>query len=181
MMQRSLAIAAVLGAVIIAVALVYHGRQLAEVSRRLQAMEQRTSGLDSRLEKFSSELPTLVEQAGHNAGRQAVHGMVEEVVQIPLNWLRPKLALGASNAPKQTVSASHTNGPITDQGTLGIRFDIHKPVVTLQTEVKVEILPNLKEVPTLLWPSNDGRQQALTQTNHAGSSELGPTPGPKAK
>ena len=51
-MQRSISIAAVLGAVIIAVALVYHGRQLAEVSRRLEAMERRTTGLDSRLEQL---------------------------------------------------------------------------------------------------------------------------------
>ena len=43
-MQKPLAIAAVMGALIIAVALVYHGRQLAEVSRRLEAMEQRVGG-----------------------------------------------------------------------------------------------------------------------------------------
>ena len=100
-MKRPISIAVVLGAVIIAIALVYHGRQLAEVSRRLGAMEQRTSGLDSRLEKFSSELPTLVEQAGNNAGRQAVHGMVDEVVQMPLNWLRPKLASATSSVLKR--------------------------------------------------------------------------------
>jgi hypothetical protein len=181
MTQRSLAIAIVLGALIIAAALVYHGRQLAEVSRRVEAMEQRTTDLDSRLEKFSGELPALVEQAGDNAGRQAVHGMVEEVVQMPLNWLRPRPALGTSNAPKQTEFASDTNGPIADQGPLGIRFDIHKPAVTFKTEVKIEVLPNFKEVPALLWPSNDGGQQELTQPNHAGSSEPAPTPGLEAK
>jgi hypothetical protein len=175
MMQRPISIAVVLGAVIIAVALVYHGCQLAEVSRRLGAMEQRTSGLDSRLEKFSRELPTLVEQAGNNAGRQAVHGMVDEVVQMPLNWLRPKLAPATSNIPKQTASAPHTNGPVIDLGGPWVRFDIRDPVI------KIEILPNLKEVPAIPWPATELRKQAATQTNHAGSSELGPLPSAKAR
>ncbi len=181
MMQRSIAIGAVLGALIIAAALVYHGRQLAEVSRRLQAMEQRTTGLDRRLEKFSSDLPTLVEQAGHNAGREAVRGMAEEIIQTPLNWLKPRLAPSKNNAPRPNVSSAHTNPPTTAQGTSGISFDIREPVVTFKTDVKIELLPNLKEVPSVSWASDDGEKQALTQNNHTGSSELSPTPGPTAK
>ena len=173
-MQRSMALSAVLGAVIIAVALVYHGRQLAEVSRRLEAMEQRTTGLDSRLEQFSSELPTLVEQAGNNAGRQAVHGMVDEVVQMPLNWLRPRVAPATSNILKQTAWAPRTNGPVIDLGGPWVRFDIRDPVV------KIEILPNLKEVPAIPWSANEGRNQPATQTNQAGSSEPPAMPSPKA-
>ena len=155
MTQKPLAIAAVLGALIIAVALVYHGRQLAEVSRRLEAMEQRTTGLDTRLEKFSSELPVLVGQAGNNAGRQAVHGVVEELVQMPLNWFRPKLTPGASNATSNAVLPSPTRDSTADQGTPWIRFDIREPVVT------IEILPNLKEVPAVPWPRNDKTTQPL--------------------
>ena len=174
-MQRSVSIAAVLGAVIIAVALVYHGRQLAEVSRRLEAMEQRTTGLDSRLEQFSSDLPTLVEQAGNNAGRQAVHGMVDEVVQMPLNWLRPRLAPATSNILAQTAWASHTNGPVIDLGGPWVRFDIRDPVI------KIEILPNLKEVPAMPWPLKDDQKQAVAHTNKAASSEPPAMASPKAE
>lgn len=175
MMQKSIAIAAVLGALIIAAALVYHGRQLAEVSRRLQAMEQRTTGLDSRLEKFSSELPTLVEQAGNNAGREAVHGMVDEVVQMPLKWLRPRPATGATNAITPTVSSPRSSGATADEGAPWVRFDIRDPVI------KIEILPNLKEVPAIPWPPNGGGKAPPVQTNAAGSSGLGPTPDAEAK
>jgi len=165
----------VVGAVIIAVALVYHGRQLVEVSRRLEALEQRSTGLDSRLEQFSSELPSLVEQAGNNAGRQAVHGMVDEVVQMPLNWLRPRLAPATSNLLRQTTWAPHTNGPVIDLGGPWVRLDIRDPVI------KIEILPNLKEVPAISWLATELGERVAPQTNHAGSSVLGPTPSPTAK
>ena len=170
-----MSIAVVLGAAIIAVALVYHGRQLAEVSRRLEAMEQRTTGLDSRLEKFSTELPGLVEQAGNNAGRQAVHGMVDEVVQMPLNWLRPTLAPARSNIVKQSASIPHTNGPVIELGAPWVRFDIRNPVI------KIEILPNLKTVPAMPWPAVEGGKQANASTNHAASSDLDAIPDAKAK
>lgn len=174
-MQKPLAIAAILGALIIAVALVYHGRQLAEVSRRLEAMEQRTTGLDTRLEKFSSELPALVGQAGNNAGRQAVHGVVEELVQMPLNWFRPKLTPGASNATSNAVSSSPSRNSTADQGAPWIRFDIREPVV------KIEILPNLKEVPAIPWLPMGGMKQPSPQTNHAGSTVVQRKPGAEAK
>jgi hypothetical protein len=175
MMQKPIAIAAVLGALIIAAALVYHGRQLAEVSRRLEAMEHRTTDLNGRLEKFSSELPTLVGQAGNNAGREAVHGMVDEVVQMPLKWLRSKPATGGSNASTHTVSPPRSGGATADEGAPWVRFNIREPVI------KIEILPNLKEVPAIPWPSDDGRKRLLVQTNAPGSSGLGPTPDAEAK
>jgi hypothetical protein len=175
MMQKPIAIAAVLGALIIAAALVYHGRQLAEVSRRLGAMEQRTTDLDGRLEKFSSELPALVGQAGNNAGREAVHGMVDEVVQMPLRWLRLKPTTGATNANAQTVSPPRSSSANADEGAPWVRFDIREPVI------KIEILPNLKEVPAIPWPASGGRNPPPVRTNAAGSSGLGPTPDAGAK
>ena len=175
MMQKWWAGAAVLSALIIAAALVYHARQLAEVSRRLQAVEQRTSGLDGRLEKFSSELPTVVEQAGNNAGRQAVHGMIEEAVQMPLSWLRRTAAPAGTNGLKQALPALPSAGPATDQGTPWVRFDIREPVI------KIEILPNLKEVPAVPWPVNDSKKQPLPETNHPGTTAAYSMPGAEAK
>ena len=174
-MQKPLAIAAVMGALIIAVALVYQGRQLAEVSRRLEAMEQRTTSLDSRLERFSTELPVLVGQAGNNAGRQAVHGVVDELVQMPLNWLRPRPASGTSNAVGGAVSSASSRDATADPGTAWIRFDIREPVV------KIEILPNLKEVTAIPVLPIDGLRQSLLQTNDAGSAVIQPKPDAGAK
>jgi len=170
MRPTSLGIATVLGALIIATALVYHGRQLAEVSRRLEGMEQRTTGLDRRLEEFSSELPSLVEQAGNNAGRQAVHGMVEEAVQMPLNWLRRKPATGASNALSQVSSPAHSSGLTADQGTPWVQFDIRDPVI------KIEILPKLKEVSAIPWLPFDGGKQPSLKTNHTGNAVIEAVP-----
>lgn len=174
MMQKPIAIAAVLGALIIAAALLYHGRQMSEVSRRLEAMEQRTSELDGRLDRFSSELPALVGQAGNNAGREAVHGIVDEIIQMPLRWLRPKPATGAANANAHSVSPPRSSGAVADEGAPWVRFDIREPVV------KIEILPNLKEVPPIPWLPIGAREPAV-QTNAAGSSRVEPTRDAEAK
>jgi len=175
MTQRSLAIAAVLGALIIAAALIYHARQVAEVTRRLEAMEQRTTGLDSRLEKFSSELPSLVEQAGNNAGRQAVRGMVQEVVEMPLKWLAPKPASGASNDVRNAVSSLRSSVPAADQGGSWVRFDIQEPVI------KIEVLPNLKEVPAIPWLPTESSKRTSPETNQARSAAAARPSGAEAK
>ena len=174
-MQKPIAIAAVLGALIIAAALLYHGRQLSEVSRRLEAMEQRTTDLDGRLEKFSSELPALVGQAGNNAGREAVHGIVDEIIQTPLRWFRPRPATGTTNANAHSVSPRRSNGAVADEGAPWVRFDIREPVI------KIEILPNLKEVPAIPWLPIGAREPAPAQTNAAGSLGAGPTLDAEAK
>jgi len=173
MMQRSVAIAIILGALIIAAALVFHGRQLAEVSRRLEAMDQRTTTLDARLAELSRQLPTLIQQAGKNAGRQAVHGMVEEALQMPLNWLRSKPVLGKSNILERIVSFPHASEGTADQGP-SVRFDIREPVV------KIEILPKLKTIPSISWPPIGDKTQASTQTDIR-SPQLDVTPVPRGK
>ena len=139
-MQRPLAIAAVLGASMIAAALVYHARQLAQVSLRLEAMEQGTSVLDSRLEKFSGDLPVLVEQAANNAGRQAIHGMVDEVVQMPLSWLGAQANPGANGTLERGAWLYTPSGTSIERGAPWVRFDIPNPVIN------IEILPNLREM-----------------------------------
>ena len=145
-MQKSLAIAVVLGASIIAAALLYHGQQLAEVSIRLAAMEKRTNGLDKRLGQFSDELPHLVEKAGNNAGRQAVHGIVDEVAHLPSKLLgrSRSSATGSKNAPSS--SPGQSNNLTEDQELPPLQLDIRDPVIN------ISILPNLKEVPAIPWP-----------------------------
>jgi len=167
-MQKSMPIAIILGALIIAAALVYHGHQLTKVSRRLQAMEQRTSELDNRLDMLSNNLPTLIAQAGNSAGRQVVHGMVEEAVQMPLRLLRPTSETGKSNALERAASLLQSGRAILDQGAPWVRFDIPKPVI------KIEILPNLKEIPGLAWPSNLDIKQPISPSNNEARSESSP-------
>lgn len=158
--QKWLAIAAVAGALIIAAALVYHGRQLGIVSERLVAMEQRTAELDLRLGQFSTALPGMVEQAGRNAGREAVHGVVEEVFEKPLSWLKSTPAQGVSNVLQRSGSFLGTNGFVLDPGAPIIRFDISKPVV------RIEVLPNLKSVSTSPMPSGGNSGSESASTNH---------------
>jgi hypothetical protein len=123
-------------------------------------MEQRTAELDLRLGQFSAELPGMVEQAGRNAGREAVHGVVEEVFEKPLNWLKSTPAQGVSNVLRRSVSLLGTNGFVLDPGASIIRFDISKPVV------KIEVLPNLKSVSTSPMPSSGNGGSGSAATNH---------------
>ena len=175
MMQKSLAVAVVTSALIIAAALVYHGRQLAEVSRRLDGMEQRTTRLDNRLDQFSRELPTLVGQAGNNAGREAVHGMVEEAVQMPLNWLKGRRVPTSANAPRRVSSVEHFEDSATGPAIPWVQLNIRQPVVT------VEILPNLKEVPAIPWLPINGMNQTSSRTNDTGAGLFEPAQGAKPK
>lgn len=110
MTQKLTAIAAIGAALIIALALVYHGRELAKLSSQLTSLEQRNRELDLRLQTFSAELPAVIEQAGRNAGQQAVHGIFEEAVLKPLSWLglTPAQATAASFTP--VAPQLHTNG-----------------------------------------------------------------------
>jgi hypothetical protein len=170
-----LAIAVLLGALIIAVALVYHGQQLSEVSRRLQAMEQRATGLDSRLDQFSRDLPDLVGQAGNRAGRQAVHGMVDEAVQMPLNWLETKVGPGAKNALKQLASPLPSGDATRNPGPAWVQFDIRHPVINVQ------IFPHLQEVPAVPWLSNLCRNLLSPQTNLATRTVVSSTDAAEAK
>lgn len=87
MTQKLTVISVILAAFIIALALVLHGRELAKLSNRLAALEQSSKDLELSLQKFSAELPVVIEQAGRKAGQQAVHGMVEEAFAKPMSWL----------------------------------------------------------------------------------------------
>ena len=104
-MQKNIPLALVMGALIIGVALVYHARQLVELTAQLQATQQQMASLDTSLQDFASDLPKLIEDAGRNAGRQAVHGMAEEAVQMPLNWLNSTRFKSASDALRRILAA----------------------------------------------------------------------------
>jgi hypothetical protein len=170
--KSSLSIAIVAGALIIAAALCYHGRELAKVSNRLAALEQRSTGLEHRLDRFSSDLPTLVGEAGKDAGRRAFHGVVEEVFQNPLNWFRPAQAQGASNNLQQAISEAHVDGSLTNLGLPWIRFDIPNTVINVQ------ILPQVKELPMFPRLLGDRKKQPSTGTNQDANLRQSPCPRP---
>jgi len=145
-MQKLTASALILGALLIAAALVYHGRQLALVAGQLATLEQRTGALDQRLNTFSEELPTLVGEAGKEAGRQAVHGVIEEAVQKPMNRVRTQLGFGTATASTNATGTPPGETGLLPGGSLPwIRFDIPDPVIN------IDIQTNLKEWPELPW------------------------------
>ena len=145
-MQRFMPTAIVSGAALVAVALVFHGCQLAGVAARIDALERRTGALDRRLETFSRELPSSVEQAGHDAGRQAVNGVLEELYRKSSRWLgRSPMPVASSNRVGQAVRQPEADGAFPDDGIPLIRF--HIP----DTVFNIHILPNLKELPPLPW------------------------------
>lgn len=160
-MQKLTPIAIVIGAVVIAAALVFHGIQLASVAGRLETLEQRTGELDVRLNSFSEELPVIVGRAGKDAGRQAVHGVVEEAFQKPLGRLMPGLTHATSNLIKRADGQLSLKGLIPEGGIPLIRFDIPDPVIN------IEILTHLKDLPSLPWftPKSNSTQPDATNQN----------------
>jgi hypothetical protein len=191
-MQKSIALALVTGALIISAALVYHGHQLLQLSAQLQTTQKQMATLDTNLQSFAAQLPSLIGEAGKNAGRQAVHGMAEEAVEMPLNWLRsiPLKATAAglrrflsAAAPAAAATNRDESGPGTtarspaaaDAGSTGkgepvIQFNLPQPVVN------IHILSNLKELPA--WPSlsRDSHDQPVAPTNHDQGQMNKPTP-----
>jgi hypothetical protein len=181
-MQKSIALALVIGALIISAALVYHGHQLLQLSSQLQTTQKQMATLDTNLQSFAAQLPNLIGDAGKNAGRQAVQGMAEEAVEMPLNWLRSTPLKATAVGLRRFLSAATPAAAMTnrdesepsttacspadaDAGSTGkgepmIQFNLPQPVVN------IHILSNLKELPA--WPSfsRDSHDQPVTPTNH---------------
>ena len=120
MTQKLTAIAVIGAALIIALALVYHGRELAKLSSQLASLEQRNRELDLRLQTFSAELPAVIEQAGRNAGQQAVHGIVEEAILKPLSWLGLTPAQATASSFTRPAPQLQTNSPSASLRQLGV-------------------------------------------------------------
>ena len=159
-MQRITATAVVLGALIVAVSLIYHGRQLASVAGQMEALEQRTGDLDTRLKEFSQQLPSLIEQAGRDAGRQAVHGVIDEAFHKPLGKAFTQFTHTTSNVSAQAGNPFDVRGLLPGGGMPLIRFDIPEPVVN------IEILTQVRDLPSLPWLTSTGNPPAVVRTNH---------------
>jgi hypothetical protein len=162
-MTKSVSFAVLAGALLIAVALGYHGRQLARVSNRLETLEKRSTELEGTLEKFTDELPQVIGLAGKDAGRQAFQGAVEEAVQLPMNLLRPVLTRTERvYHGKPSLATNSPGAPQTDSAPY-IRFDL--PYMTINF--------NVGELPSG-WPFNN---QIGSPTNFPNSA--GQPPGSK--
>ncbi len=145
-MQRFMPIAMVSGAALVAGALVFHGCQLAEVTTRLDALESCTGALDGRLDTFSRDLPSIIEQAGHDAGRQVVSGVLDELYRRSSRWLwRSPVPAASSNRVGQARRPPEVDGAFPDEGIPLVRFNIP------DTVFNIHILSNLKELPPLPW------------------------------
>lgn len=142
-MHKFLAFVILVGALIVGAALVYHGKQLASVATQLDALEQRTGALDIRLDAFSEELPALIGQAGHDAGRQAFRGFIDEAIGKPLDQLLPSRAPGSTNANQQVRHPLNLRDLLPGNGTPWIRFDIPDPVVNIDVSTDFRDLPSL--------------------------------------
>jgi hypothetical protein len=138
-MQKLIAASLVLGALIIAAALVHHGRQLSRLSHQLEMLEQRNAHLEITLQDFATNLPPLIEQAGRNAGRQAVRGIWDEAVENPLRQISSRLPTGTNTAETIERVVSEAADFLNERRAPFVRFDISQPIVT------IEILGNTKE------------------------------------
>ncbi len=158
-MQKLTPVAIIVGALIIAVALVFHAQRLAEVAQRIQALEQRTDDLDGRLSTFQEELPAVIEQAGNGAGRQAVHGIIDEAFHKPLRKLSPALRRAASNVVATTGDGLDIAELVRERGAPLVQFDIPTP------NINIEIVTNLKDLPELPWLTGQTNDPPPAVTN----------------
>jgi hypothetical protein len=193
-MQNNIALALVIGALIIGAALVYHGQKLEQLSAHLEATQKQISTLDTNLQYFAQELPDIIGEAGENAGRQAVHGMAEEAFQMPLNWLKSTPLKGAAAGLRRVLSPadagadttnqivplaptpirSASDGPRRSRSTLGAGADTtnqNAPLIRFDipqpTVINIGILTDLKDLPPWLRLLRGSQEQPANPTNQA--------------
>jgi hypothetical protein len=152
-MQKLIAAGLVFGSLIIAVALVHHGRQLAGLTRQLEALEKRNAHLEITLQEFTANLPSLIEQAGRDAGRQAVRGIWDEAVENPLRQISSRLPSGTNATETIERLVSEASGFLNERRAPFVRFDISQPIVT------IEILGDGKATPEAAGLSTAARQK----------------------
>lgn len=161
-MQKLLAFALVVGALIIGAALAYHGRQLAQLSAQLKVTQQQVALLDTNLQSFSRELPDLIGDAGRSAGRQAVHGMAEEALQLPLDLLKSNPVKRASQGLRRTLSNVSTEAGGTNWSVPLVHFDIPQPTI-----INIGVVSDLQDLPAWLWPPLTNRPASASSPNPA--------------
>lgn len=173
-MQKHIALALVVGALIVGAALAYHGRQLVQLSAQLQATQRQVATLDTNLQQFARELPNLIGEAGKTAGRQAVHGMAEEAVQLPLELLKSTPLKGAGDGLRRTLSNVSTGLGGTNREWPLIHFDIPQPTI-----INIGVLSDLKDLPAWLWPAFSNATASAQLRDQVAARE--PAPSPPAK
>jgi hypothetical protein len=193
-MQKYIALALVIGALIIGAALVYHGQKLEQLSAQLQATQKQVSTLDTNLQCFAQELPDIIGEAGKNAGRQVVHGMAEEAIEMPLNWLKSTPLKGVTAGLRHVLSPAHPGADTTNQmgplaptplrsasdglrrilSTLSAGADSTNPGAPLirfdipqPTVINIGILTDLKDLSPWLRQLRGSQEQPATPTNQA--------------
>lgn len=77
----------IISAAIVSISILVLAYSLGRVAVEVAGARKESSVLVDRLEKLSSEVPKMAEEAGDQAGRSAVNGALDEAVGEPLRWL----------------------------------------------------------------------------------------------
>ena len=163
--MKTLTIGLLLGAAMIASALVYHGRQLVALNERLAAVEQSNRALEHQLDHLTDDLPGLI--------GQGVTGVANRVVGSLFDGVRGLAGMrtgygGAAAAGSGAAGPAPAAGGIAilhdlpetgdwadwslslTQGGPLVRFDIAQPIVNIDIR-----LPDAAAVAEALgWPED---------------------------
>ena len=126
-MQKSTAVIIVVAALLVLGGLLFHGRRIGQLSDELADLRRQNAALDTHIQELTAELPNV----GRNAGREAVAGVMDEVLSGPLEMLRsqlPQLSGGIAFASGQR------SAPL-------FHLEIEQPSVSIHLNTDVGLSP----------------------------------------
>jgi hypothetical protein len=172
----------IIAAAIIAFSILVLAYVLSRVAVEIASARQESSDLVQWLEKLSSEVPRLADEAGDHAGRSAVKGAVDEAIVEPLGRLaavakpsrRPNSKAPGTTEEENAVGLSEADGfphaPVIHvefvepSVSIEISTDLEpSALIPVRSRDKSESLKNSADQPE---PSNEARAKASLVERH---------------
>jgi hypothetical protein len=132
-MQKSVAVIILLASIVVAGSLILLSRELGVVSEEIKQLREQNASLDSRLKQLNEELPGMIEQAGGNAGREAVRGIFDEALGKPARQLRNLMESVTSGV----LSSTGSSGFATGAGGPMFHLEISQPSVNIELHTDI--------------------------------------------
>ncbi len=142
-MQKATGVIILLAAAIIAGGLWYHARVLAGVSEDVNDLRKQNASLEARMAELNRQLPNV----GRDAGHEAVQGIIDEVVEKPLELLSRYIPGASDGGVKVALKRPPgTDRPGASGGAL-FHLEISQPFV------HIELVTDVKGLPSFSWPA----------------------------